>query len=150
MNTPTLKTGNIVEVKNAYFKNDNGLYFIAHSPGDPSWSGSDYSLHKIKKNGELSTAQDNIRFWPLSAFTNNRQKNIEAKAWNKENATITATAEINEHIRNYFNQEAERIKKQYKSDLIYYGETEYTELMKTIYEFYFNLASKMEAGHEQA
>ncbi len=26
-----MKTGNIVEIKNAFFKNDNGIYFIAHT-----------------------------------------------------------------------------------------------------------------------
>ena len=34
-----IKTGDIVEISGAYFKNDNGLYFVTHSPGDPTWSG---------------------------------------------------------------------------------------------------------------
>lgn len=34
-----MKTGDIVRVSGAYFKNDNGLWFIERSPGDPSWCG---------------------------------------------------------------------------------------------------------------
>ena len=30
-----MKTGDIVRVSGAYFKNDNGLWFIERSPGDP-------------------------------------------------------------------------------------------------------------------
>ena len=44
-----MKTGDIVEISGAYFKNDNGLYFIEYSPGDPSWSGLDYCLKRISK-----------------------------------------------------------------------------------------------------
>ena len=44
-----IKTGDIVEISGAYFKNDNGLYFVTHSPGDPTWSGRDYSLKRISK-----------------------------------------------------------------------------------------------------
>ena len=32
-----IKTGDIVEITGAYFKNDNGLYFVDNSPGDPNW-----------------------------------------------------------------------------------------------------------------
>ena len=46
-----IKTGDIVEISGAYFKNDNGLYFVTHSPGDPTWSGRDYSLKRISKYG---------------------------------------------------------------------------------------------------
>ena len=38
-----IRTGCIVEITGAYFKNDNGLWFVEHSPGDPSWCGSDRS-----------------------------------------------------------------------------------------------------------
>ena len=41
-----IKTGDIVEVAGAFFKNDNGLYFVEHSPGDPSWSGQDHCLKR--------------------------------------------------------------------------------------------------------
>lgn len=52
-----IRTGCIVEITGAYFKNDNGLYFVQRSPGDPSWSGSDYCLKKIGKTGKISKAK---------------------------------------------------------------------------------------------
>ena len=41
-----IRTGCIVEITGAYFKNDNGLYFVQRSPGDPSWCGKDYCAKK--------------------------------------------------------------------------------------------------------
>ena len=52
-----LRTGQIVKITGAYFKNDNGLYFVTHSPGDPGWCGSNYSLTKISKAGKISKAK---------------------------------------------------------------------------------------------
>lgn len=52
-----IKTGMIVEIAGAFFKNDNGLYFVQASPGDPSWCGSDHSLKRISKSGKISTAK---------------------------------------------------------------------------------------------
>lgn len=57
-----MKTGDVVLISGAFFKNDNGLWFIERSPGDPSWCGSSYSLTKLKRN--------------------------EAHAWNAEHAEI--------------------------------------------------------------
>ena len=82
------KTGDIVRIQNAYFKNDNGLYFVENSPGDPSWTGSDYCLRKVSKTGKPSTAKYNLCFWPITSYVSNYQKNVEARVWNKENATI--------------------------------------------------------------
>lgn len=82
------KTGDVVRIQNAYFKNDNGLYYVDNAPGDPSWSGRDFCLKKISKTGKLSKAKYNIAFWPLISFVSNYQKNVEARVWNKENATI--------------------------------------------------------------
>lgn len=107
-----MKTGDIVEVKNAYFKNDNGIYFVDNAPGDISWCGRDYSLKKMCKNGKLSTATHNIAFWPLCAFTSNRQKNAECKAWNEQNATIEVVYNIdNAQVVEHFNQQAETMEK---------------------------------------
>ena len=39
-------TGMVVEITGAYFKNDNGFWFVDNSPGDPSWFGSDQCLQK--------------------------------------------------------------------------------------------------------
>ena len=103
-----LKTGDIVEIKNAYFKNDNGVYFVDNAPGDASWCGGIYSLKKMCRNGKLSTATHNIAFWPLSAFTNNRLKNAECHAWNDEHATIEVITSIdNSEVIKHFQEEAE-------------------------------------------
>lgn len=108
-----MKAGNIVEIKNAYFKNDNGVYFVDNAPGDASWCGSGYSLKKMRKNGKLSTATHNIAFWPLCAFTSNRQKNAECKAWNEQNATIEVVYNIdNAQVVEHFKQKAEALEKQ--------------------------------------
>lgn len=87
-NGTEIKTGMIVEITGAYFKNDNGLYFVAASPGDPNWCGSDHSLKKISKTGKISKAKDSICFWPICVFISNRAKRAEARRWNEANATI--------------------------------------------------------------
>lgn len=86
-----IKTGDIVEISGAYFKNDNGLYFVERSPGDPSWCGSDYSLHRISKSGKISKAKNYLCFWPISVFVSDPRKAAEAKRWNKEYAQIEVT-----------------------------------------------------------
>jgi len=83
-----IKTGAIVRISGAYFKNDNGLYFVEHSPGDPSWCGSDHSLMKISKAGKISKAKYNLCFWPISVAVSDRWKAAEARTWNKEHAEI--------------------------------------------------------------
>lgn len=98
-----IKTGDVVEISGAYFKNDNGLYFVAHSPGDPGWSGSDHSLQKISKTGKLSTAKHNLCFWPIMITTNSWAKRAEAKSWNKEHATIEVRTDIDRsQVAGYF------------------------------------------------
>ena len=112
-NNVEMKTGDIVEIKNAYFKNDNGIYFVRHTPGDVSWCGSDYSLTKMCKNGNLSTAARNIAFWPLSAFTSNRQKNAECRTWNKEHATIEIIFNMDDsQVIKHFQEKAEQTKQE--------------------------------------
>jgi hypothetical protein len=82
-----LKAGDVVKVSGAYFKHDNGLYFIAHAPGDPSWSGSDCSLAGLNRNGALSKTRS-CAFWPLCAYTNDHDKNIRAREHNSVHAKI--------------------------------------------------------------
>ena len=106
-NNRTMKTGDVVEITGAYFKNDNGLYFVEHTPGDPNWSGRDHCLRRIKRNGELSTAKDNICFWPISVYVNSRDKQAAANQWNQEHAEIEIkTFPHTEHIAAYFAREA--------------------------------------------
>lgn len=83
-----MKTGDVVLISGAFFKNDNGLWFIERSPGDPSWCGSSYSLTKLKRNGQPSTAKYNLCSWPIAVFTNSWAKRNEAHAWNAEHAEI--------------------------------------------------------------
>ena len=109
-NNRTMKTGDVVEITGAYFKNDNGLYFVEHTPGDPNWSGRDHCLRRIKRNGELSTAKDNLCFWPISAFVNSRDKRAAANQWNREHAEIEIkTFPHTEHIAAYFASEADSL-----------------------------------------
>lgn len=109
-NNRPMKTGDVVEITGAYFKNDNGLYFVEHTPGDPNWSGRDHCLRRIKRNGELSTAKDNICFWPIHAFVNSRDKRAAANQWNQEHAEIEIKTFPNTaHIAAFFTAEADSL-----------------------------------------
>ena len=145
MLSENIKTGDIVEIKNAYFKNDNGLYFVINSKGDVNWCGDDYCLKKICKNGKLSTAKYNICFWPLRSFTNSREKRIEAKRWNEENATIEKVANIdNSYVIEYFRQKAEDLKPQEKRAIWDWGEdAEATKLITNTIAFYNSVADRL-------
>ena len=104
-NGKEMVTGCVVEIKNAYFKTDNGLYFVEKSPEELGWLGSDYCLLKLKRNGQLSTAKKNICFWPIMSFVSDRMKSIEANAWNKEHATIEVRTDIDrQYIKEYFKE----------------------------------------------
>ena len=122
-NNRTMKTGDVVEITGAYFKNDNGLYFVEHTPGDPNWSGRDHCLRRIKRNGELSTAKDNLCFWPISAFVNSRDKRAAANQWNQAHAEIDIkTFPHPEHIAAYFASEADSLDVTIKSYTWDFGE----------------------------
>lgn len=109
-NNRPMKTGDVVEITGAYFKNDNGLYFVEHTPGDPNWSGHDHCLRRIKQNGELSTAKDNLCFWPIHAFVNSRDKRAAANQWNQEHAEIEIKRFPNTaHIAAFFAAEADSL-----------------------------------------
>ncbi|SHO50046.1 hypothetical protein [Anaerocolumna xylanovorans] len=90
-----IKTGDVVKIEGAYFKNDNGFWYVENSDGDPNWCGKDHSLRKISKTGKISTASRNICFWPIMVCTNSWVKRIEAKTWNEEHATIEVVSGIN-------------------------------------------------------
>ena len=115
-NTPKednpMKTGDIVQISNAYAKSHNGLYFVEHSPGDPGWIGKDHCLRRVTKSGKLSTSSYSTHFWPLKTFSNNREYCAKADAWNAEHARITpATVKDLSYIAAHFQQEAEDTKK---------------------------------------
>lgn len=106
-NGKEIKTGMIVKVSGAYFKNDNGLYFVHRTPGDPTWLGKELSLTPINRNGKLSKSRG-IAFFPLMCFTSNRIKNAEARAWNDAHATIEIISGIPmDSVVDAFRKEAE-------------------------------------------
>ena len=105
-----IKTGQIVEITGAYFKNNNGLYFVAHSPSDPDWCGSDYVLTKISKTGKISKAKYNLCFWPIISVVSNYWKTAEANAWNKEHAQIEVkTIKNMSEVSAYFRAKADEL-----------------------------------------
>ena len=86
-NGKEIKTGDIVRIEGGYFKADNGTFLVKHSPGDPSWLGSDYGLTKCTKKGRESTAKYAAAFWPLTVTVNSRETSLNARRHNAEHAT---------------------------------------------------------------
>ena len=118
-----IRTGCIVEITGAYFKNDNGLYFVQRSPGDPSWSGSDYCLKKIGKTGKISKAKYSTCFWPIMVFTTDRLKAATAHEWNAANAQIEVKAIKNmAEVASYFSGKAEALNENIRWTVYNFGE----------------------------
>lgn len=137
-------TGMTVRITDAFFKNDNGLFLVAHSPGDPSWAGSDYSLHKIGRDGRMSTAKYNIAFWPLSACVSDRFKRLEANAWNRDHAQIEVVKIKNTgHLKEHFLQQANEAAAQAEDYRRRFGEDELCLRSKAICEHYLAVASRL-------
>lgn len=120
-----IKSGDIVEITGAFFKNDNGLYFVESSPGDPSWSGTDYCLKKISKAGKISTAKYNICFWPITAFVSDRAKTAKARQWNREHAAIEVKEPLKDMgaVSAFFQSKADNLAEQINRDARLWGET---------------------------
>lgn len=142
-----IKTGMVVEIKDAFFKNDNGFYFVEHSAGDPDWCGSDHSLRKISKRGKISQAKHNLCFWPIGIFISDRFKAAEARTWNKEHVTIEIRTEIDRsEVAAYFNQMAEDLTDQIQREAWDYGEESQTVKTSTaIQKHYRQVASEISA-----
>ena len=140
-----MKTGDIVRVLGAYFKNDNGLYFVEHSPGDPSWCGKDHCLHKLCKSGKISTAKYNLAFWPLKSYTNDRWKRAESNIHNESHATIEILHGINtDYIKNFFEEKAQNFREEEKEYRWRFGEDCQTTIKsKECAEFYETLAKNI-------
>lgn len=114
-NGKEMRTGDIVKVSGAYTKRHNGYFVIEHTPGDVSWLGSDYSLERLKKNGEYSNGSYTTQFWPLSYFSNNREHNAAAREHDSKNATIEIVGNINtEFIIAHFEEESKNSMEQSK------------------------------------
>lgn len=146
-NGRTMRTGDIVKIENAYFKNDNGYYYIDRAPGDASWLGSDYSLHKIGKRGKISTAKYNIAFWPLSSYCSDQRKNAEAHEHNKNHATIEVVFDVDRsEVIARFEQEAQHSEEQAKTWAWRFGEdSETAQKEKNIAAYHRATVERMKA-----
>lgn len=109
-----LVEGDVVEISGAYFKSDNGLFFVTRI--GETWNGApDVSLHKVGKTGKVIKNGSNS--WPLRSYVSSPEKRHEARKHNRNHAKLTrATVAdlggIAEYFRNKAEQEAESIKRQ--------------------------------------
>ena len=137
-----IKTGDTVEITGAYFKNDNGFYFVDNSPGDPSWCGGNHCLKRISKSGKISTAKHNICFWPIGIFVSDRFKAAEARRWNHEHAQIEikTIADIS-GVAAYFRQKAHAMDEQIRRAGWDFGEdSEIVQKYKALQAHYKDVA----------
>jgi len=89
-----IQCGDIVKIENAFFKNDNGYWWVEQDGSNPAYSGTGLTLTKIGKRGKISTAKHNLAFWPLTAFCSDHMKNAMAHEHNRKHATIEITTEV--------------------------------------------------------
>ena len=143
-----MKTGDVVRITGAYYDNDNGLWFVDNSPGDPTWGGEDYSLAKLQKSGKLSTARHNICFWPLSVEDSDKEEEI--RAWNEGHAQIEVLPDfekkyIEEYFRNLADSMAERLDDWGGSRMNWGPDSSYTR-MRIQQEHYLEVADRLKEG----
>lgn len=143
-----LKAGMVVEITGAYFKNDNGFWFVENAPGDPSWYGSDCCLKKISKAGKISVAKHNICFWPISVFVSDRCKAAEADRWNKANAQIEVKAIKNmAEVVAHFEAKAEGLRETIRREEWDFGEdSEVVKKDRGIMAHYLAVAEAVRKG----
>lgn len=151
-NGKEMRTGDIVKISGAYTKRHNGLFVIEHTPGDVSWLGEDYSLQKLKKNGEYSNGSYTTQFWPLSYFSNNREHNAAAREHDSKNATIEIVENINtEFIVANFEEESESSLKAAKDYAWRFGEdSEVTKKALSRSEHYKKVVEYIKGKEEKA
>lgn len=151
MNGLNLQNGDVVRISNAFQKCDNGLYVVMHCPGDVNWCGNDYSLEKIKRNGEISTAKYSMQFLPLSYTSNNEMRCAQAREWDDENLIVEVVENINkEHIIEYFREEAHKADKQreFYEDRGYDWE-KWCKQYSNTRDFYLSIVERLTAPQEQ-
>lgn len=142
INGKEIKTGDIVEIKNSYFKGDNRLWLVEHCPGDPTWLGKDISLRKINKNGKL-VAKNNCGFWPIMVTVSDSAKKAEAYTWNEKHATIEIVDLANkEDAKNHFEDLAEEFREQADFYFIRGFAQELIDNSKTAAEHYEKVAAR--------
>ena len=146
-----IQTGDIVKITGAFFKNDNGLYFVQASPGDPSWCGRDHSLKRISKSGKISTAKYSHCFWPIGIFVSDRVKAAEARRWNAGHAEIEVERIKNmEEVTAYFQEKADSLRAYIKREVWDFGEdSECVKKDRAILAHYEAVAAKV-GGVQQA
>lgn len=145
-NGTEMRTGDIVRIENAFFKNDNGLFFVEHSPGDPSWIGSGHCLRKIGKTGKLSEAKYSTCFWPLVAYVSDRTKAALAREWNMQYATIEVVHDVDRSgVKAHFLEQVSNSEESLSREIWYYGEN--SEIYKrdlVIRDFYKAVAASIQ------
>ena len=119
-NNIDLMIGDIVEISGAYFKNQNGYYFIERDDGNA------LTLRKIGKTGKLLKSGNTVEFFPLKSFCSDPVKNREAKKHNAEFARIEKTEKVPfcgvaEYFRDQITEKEKYIKREeiynYRGDL---------------------------------
>lgn len=122
-NGTEIKTGMIVEITEAYFKNDNGLYVVTASPGDRFWNGEEHCLTRISKAGKISTAKYRICFWPIAVFGGSQSRRVEARVWNAHHAEIEVKQIENmDGVIAYFQEARDRAKDALDRTVLNFGE----------------------------
>lgn len=122
-NGTEIKTGMIVEITGAFFKNDNGLYFVTASPGDCFWNGKEHCLTRISKAGKISTAKYRICYWPILICSGSRIKRYEGRLWNEKCAEIEVKQIKNmEGVIAYFQEARDRAKDALDRTVLRFGE----------------------------
>lgn len=149
INGKEITTGAVVEIRNAYFKNDNGFYFVEHSPSDPTWNGTTHSLIKLCRNGKISTTKYNIAFYPLATFTNSREKRIEAAEHNSKYAEIEIVDFSNmENVIAHFREELAQQKKTSQRNICYGENSDICNRDKEIEEFLQSVIDRISGKSE--
>ena len=141
-----IRTGDVVRVSRAYFKCDNGLWFVECSPGDISWCGSYHSLHKISKSGKISTANRSVSSWPLMSYVSDRMKSALANEWNKANAEIEIVHGIDRtEITAHFRELASGCDERHKREVWNWGEdSKWAKLELDMKDHFLRVADRTE------
>lgn len=149
-NGKEIKTGDVVEITGAYFKSDNGLYFVDRTPRDPCWTGNAYCLKKICRNGQISKAKNNICFWPIEHFVSSRDKRMEAAAWDEKNARIEVkTIHNTEGISEHFRHESRKVESEIQRLVRIWGrEDEEIQAYRDLQAHYTAVAERVKKGQK--
>ena len=75
-----INAGDIVQISGAYFKNDNGFYYVEQDGTNPGYLMDDtqVTLKKICRNGKISTTKYSTCFFPIGVFVSDPKKRAAA------------------------------------------------------------------------